>query len=160
MDCRQLQDELVGSSAPDKEAQEHLDGCSECRRFAADLALFGTLRDASPETPVILRGETLDRCHEILAKQTAASGLAVWRRCRRLCESPRFIVTVAGLGVVILGWWLAVQAPGLEQGSESLTSIKLAFLQIGLQNFFAALLFPAVWMMRSTRRRHHSSHAS
>jgi hypothetical protein len=31
-------------------------------------------------------------------------------------------------------------------------SIKLAFVQLGVQNFVAALLFPIIWLMRSNWR--------
>jgi hypothetical protein len=148
MDCRQTQDELIGRPRPGADAQQHLTGCEECRRFAADLQLIGTLRTSSIATPALLKEQTLDRCLELLADKTAASRMSLWRRCRRICDSPQFVVTIAALGAIILGWWLANQIPDIAEGSDAIMSIKLAFVQLGVQNFVAALLFPILWMMR------------
>jgi hypothetical protein len=160
VNCRQTQNELVTRLKPGADVQKHLAGCEECRRFAADLQLVGTLRESPIATPVLLREQTLDRCHELLADKTATSRMSLWQRCRRICDSPQFVVTIAALGAIILGWWLAIQIPDIAEGSDSIMSIKLAFAQLGAQNFAAALLFPIVWKMRSNWRQRRDTQPS
>jgi hypothetical protein len=159
MDCRKSQDELISRSTASPALQQHLDGCEKCRRFAADMQLIGPLRKSPIATPDLLRERTLDQCQELLADKLATRRLSPWQRCGRICDSPQFVVAVAALGVMILGWWLANQI-NVAETSDSIMSIKMLFIQIGIQNFIAALLFPIVWLMQSNWRRRRDTQPS
>ena len=150
MDCRQTQDELIGGNLSAKGGR-HVADCKECRRFASDLRLIATLSGSSFATPTLLRERTLDECQELLAHRAAPHSKSLWRRCRRICGSPQLIAGAAALCIIVLGWWLA-QKMNAAQSGDSVVSIKLAFVQLGIQNFAAALLFPVLWLM--TPKRH------
>jgi hypothetical protein len=149
VNCHDLQEKLIERSELDPECQQHLDGCGNCRRFAADLKRMASLLEPPAKTPAHLREQTLERCQDTLANQTAERGMTVFQRCGRILGTPQFVVAAAALGVVILGWWLASQLPDIAEGNDAIMSIKLTFVQIGLQNFVAALLFPIIWLMKS-----------
>ncbi|MEJ2720245.1 MAG: hypothetical protein P8181_03770 [bacterium] len=151
MDCRQTRDELIGGHDLSAAAERHITDCNECRRFASDLRLIATLRGSSFATPALLRERTLDECHKRLAQRTAPQSKSLWQRCRRICGSPQLIAGAAALCVIVVGWWLA-QEMNAAQSGDSVVSIKLAFVQLGIQNFAAALLFPILWLI--TPKRH------
>jgi len=149
VNCHDVQEKLTERSQLNSECQRHLDVCRDCRQFAADLKLMSALFAPPVETPVHLREQTLHRCQDALAERTAERRMPVLQRCRRIFGTPQLVVTIAALGVLILGWWLASQLPDIAEGNDAIMSIKLAFVQIGLQNFVAALLFPIIWLMKS-----------
>ena len=153
MDCRTLQNELISRAEVSPEADRHMSGCDNCRRFAADLQFIGKLCNTPVTTPAALSEHTLSRCHQLIEDQTTSRRMTVWQRRLRVIGSPQFIAGAAALAVMILGWWLATQIQD-AQSSDSITSIKLAFVQVGIQNFGAALLFPLLWWMIAKRHQY------
>jgi len=147
-ECRNAQEHLAVGEAASPEVQRHLEGCGECRRFAGDVQAFHTALESTVATPVELRNRTLVRCRAMLDDKAVARETSFRERCRRICTSPRFIVTAATLSVLIL---VGMEVFQLDDTLDAYTSllIKIVLIQIAIQNFAAALFMPVLLTLKA-----------
>jgi len=148
MECRHVQEALGSGLEEDADIARHLEGCAECRRFAADLQCIRALCLPSVATPPLLRERTLERCRAALAERAIGRRMPARERCRRLFDSPRFVAVAAALCVVITVVVGVLQSGGIEN-DETSASIKLAIITFVVENLLAALVFPALWICRN-----------
>jgi hypothetical protein len=145
MDCRQVKEELIAGQEPSPRARQHLDGCDECREFYADIQAIRSAYGTSVQTPASLRQRTLASCRDLLAERAAAAESSLWRRCRRVVDSPRFVAAAAILSVAVVISVIGFQLDDIQDEAISLP-IKLTITLGVAQNVFTALFMPALLM--------------
>ena len=154
MDCRFAQQELSGGSETTPEVQRHLESCDGCRQFAEDLRVFRTLGESTVTTPPVLRERTFDRCRVMLVDNTAARRETLWQRCRRIMDSPQFVLAAATLGILIVATIAVLQIDKAQDRDASIL-IRVTIFQIVIQNFVAALFLPALLFLKDRFRARH-----
>ena len=148
MKSRDDKEEAIGRSELSPAAQQHIDGCDDCRAFYADLQAIQTVCDVPVETPAFLRERTLVRCGELLREKTTVGESTLWQRWRSALDSPRFVAAAAIVGVAIL---ITVTALQIDDAQDDVTnlSLKLTISQVVAQNILAALFLPALLLLKS-----------
>jgi predicted anti-sigma-YlaC factor YlaD len=143
VDCETVQRRLVLRLETDPPVREHLESCDECRRFATDLEAIASMAHAPVETPPALKDRVLETCREAVSARSRRLETSLWHRFRRLCASPRFVLATAVLGVLIL---IALEITKIDESLDRQIAflIRLALVQIALQNLAAALVLPAL----------------
>jgi len=147
MKCRDVQEEAIGRSELSPAAQQHIDGCDDCRAFFADLQAIQAVCDVPVDTPAFLREHTLARCGELLREKTAVGESTPWQRWRRVLDSPRFVAAAAIVGVAILITVMALQIDSAQDDFTNL-SLKLTIFQVVALNIFTALFLPALLLFK------------
>jgi len=147
MNCHDARQEVIGRSDPTEAAQRHIDVCEECRLFCADNRVIQQAFDTPVSTPPALAARTLARSLEMLRDRTAAAETTPRQRCRRILDSSRFVAAAAVLGVVVFAIWISLQIDGAQDDAVNM-SLKLAIIQVLVQNVFTALFLPAFLLFK------------